>query len=307
MAIGMQSERFRSAAEKLTADWAEKPILFTCDVAEDESIERAGAEVSAAAGGKVHALCHSIAFATAHGMKAPFLECTREDFRVAHDISAYTVVAVTRAFLPALEAADGASVLALSYIGSQRVVPAYSVMGPAKASLEATVRYLAAECGPKKITVNTISAGPIQTAAARGIRGFTVRARARGRRVWVARSGAPGKSAWGFLVLEASLRCFGRSQELKTASDAANFTGRPIEAGDVGSFAAFLASDGARNITGQTLYGACGVGKEEWVVGWRGRVGRVTRARWRFSVLAVDGGISALGIAPYSTSQAPPA
>jgi enoyl-[acyl-carrier protein] reductase I len=172
-------------------------------------------------------------------MQSPFLETTREDFRVAHDISAYSLIAISRAAKPLLmkgtasssqtpssggsaypRTPSSGSIISLSYLGSQRVVPQYKVMGAAKASLEAVSRALAVDLGSSGIRVNTISAGPIETLAARGIRDFM------DMKEWAAKS-APLK--------------------------------RGINLEDVGQTAAFLASDLASGITGQTIFVDCGV------------------------------------------------
>lgn len=177
--LGLQSDRFVKAAEKLAADWERPPTLVECDVRSDESIERAMAAVQAECGPGLHALCHSIAFAPASAMGVPFHTLSRKDFLAAHDISAYSFLALTRAALPALRHAaatdGGASVMCLTYAGSTRAVPSYGVMGAAKASLEASTRYLAADLGQDRIRVNALSAGPINTLAARGVPGFLVR------------------------------------------------------------------------------------------------------------------------------------
>ncbi len=120
--------------------------------------------------GKLHALVHSIAFAPADELKGEFLATTREGFRIAHDVSVYSLIAMARAAAPLME--DGGSVLTLTYYGSTKVVPHYNVMGVAKAALEASVRYLAHDLGSRRIRVNAISAGPVKTLAARGISGF---------------------------------------------------------------------------------------------------------------------------------------
>src|SRR2546428_839956 len=123
--------------------------------------------------GRLDTLVHSVAFAQREDLEGDFVATAREGFRVAHDVSAYSLVGLVRAALPLLEKSDQASVIAMTYLGSERVAAGYNVMGVAKASLEASVRYLAANLGPKGIRVNAISAGPVNTLAARGIRGFT--------------------------------------------------------------------------------------------------------------------------------------
>ena len=120
--------------------------------------------------GKLHVLVHSVAYAPAEELKGDFVNTTREGFRVAHDVSVYSLIAVSRAAAPLME--DGGSVITMTYYGAEKVVPHYNVMGVAKAALECTVRYLAQDLGRRKIRVNAISAGPIKTLAARGISGL---------------------------------------------------------------------------------------------------------------------------------------
>ena len=170
LAVGYQNERLKSEADALVASFAGKgsgePSAFQCDVTSDAEIDRSFDELKSRYG-TVHTLVHSIAFAPAHEIHNDFLETTREGFRVAHDISVYSLIALARAAAPLMT--DGGSIMTLSYYGSEKVFPNYNVMGVAKAALEATVRYLAASLGPRKIRVNAISAGPIKTLAARGI------------------------------------------------------------------------------------------------------------------------------------------
>src|SRR5438309_2469806 len=121
--------------------------------------------------GKLHIVVHSVAFAPAEELKGESINTTREGFRIAHDVSVYSLIAVSRAAAPLMQ--DGGSVITMSYFGAEKVVPHYNVMAVAKAALECTVRYLASDLGPKKIRVNAISAGPIKTLAARGISGLS--------------------------------------------------------------------------------------------------------------------------------------
>ncbi|MEA2491748.1 MAG: enoyl-[acyl-carrier protein] reductase, partial [Acidobacteriota bacterium] len=123
--------------------------------------------------GRLDGLVHSVAFAPREDLENEFINTSREGFKMAHDISAFSLVALTKAALPLFEKSGGGSVLALTYYGAEKAVEGYNVMGVAKASLEATVRYLAANLGPRGIRVNAISAGPVNTLAARGIKGFT--------------------------------------------------------------------------------------------------------------------------------------
>jgi len=137
-----------------------------CDVADDAAIEGLFAQLKERYG-KLHVLVHSVAFAPAEDLKGEFLTTSREGFRVAHDISVYSLVALARAAAPLME--DGGSIITMTYYGAERVVPRYNVMGVAKAALECSVRYLAYDLGKRNIRVNAISAGPIKTLAARGI------------------------------------------------------------------------------------------------------------------------------------------
>jgi enoyl-[acyl-carrier protein] reductase I len=140
-----------------------------CDVSSDTEIEKLFARLKEKYG-KLHVLVHSVAFAPAEELKGEFVNTTREGFRIAHDVSVYSLIALARAAAPLME--DGGSIMTMTYYGAEKVVPKYNVMAVAKAALECTVRYLAYDLGKKKIRVNAISAGPIKTLAARGISGL---------------------------------------------------------------------------------------------------------------------------------------
>jgi enoyl-[acyl-carrier protein] reductase I len=172
LAICYQSERLKREAEELAADLPANSLgavkTFRCDVAIDADID-AVFEQFKATYGKIDVLVHSIGFAP--NIKNSVLNTAREDFRVAHDVSAYSLIALARGAAPLMP--DGGSILTLTYYGSEKVFPNYNIMGVAKAALEAAVRYLAADLGAQKIRVNAISAGPIKTLAARGISDFT--------------------------------------------------------------------------------------------------------------------------------------
>jgi len=172
LVLSYQSERLKAESEELLRELgqAESGRAFQCDVSRDEEIDQLFANV-AAVFPKLDILIHSVAFAPADAIKNDFLLTSREDFRIAHDISVYSLIAVARRAAPLMS--EGGAVLTLTYYGSEKVFPNYNVMGVAKAALEATVRYLAASLGPKKIRVNAVSAGPIKTLAARGIGDFT--------------------------------------------------------------------------------------------------------------------------------------
>src|SRR3954463_12653550 len=168
LAITYQNERLAQEAKDLI-EALPGAEAYQCDVSNDVEISQLFEKVKSKFG-KLHTLVHSVAFAPADELKNDFVYTTREGFRIAHDVSVYSLVAVTRGALPLMT--DGGSVITLTYHGAERVVPRYNVMGVAKAALEATVRYLAYDCGKSNIRVNAISAGPIKTLAARGISGL---------------------------------------------------------------------------------------------------------------------------------------
>jgi len=168
LAITYQNERLEAEAKDLILSLPGAEA-FMCNVSKDEEIERVFAQLKERYG-KLHILVHSVAFAPTEELKGNFVNTTREGFRLAHDVSVYSLIAVSRAAAPLME--DGGSVITMTYYGAEKVVPHYNVMGVAKAALECTVRYLANDLGPTKIRVNAISAGPIKTLAARGISGL---------------------------------------------------------------------------------------------------------------------------------------
>ena len=141
-----------------------------CDVSNDDAVDRLFSKLKEQYG-KLHVLVHSVAFAPAEELKGDFVNTTREGFRISHDVSVYSLIALARAAAPLME--DGGSIITMTYYGAEKVVPHYNVMGVAKAALECTVRYLAYDLGKRKIRVNAISAGPIKTLAARGISGLS--------------------------------------------------------------------------------------------------------------------------------------
>jgi enoyl-[acyl-carrier protein] reductase I len=169
LAITYQNERLKQEADDLIAALPGAEA-FMCDVSSDEQITSLFAELQRKYG-KLDAVVHSVAFAPADELKNDFAQTTREGFRIALDVSCYSLIAVSRAAAPLMT--DGGSVVTLTYYGAERVVPHYNVMGVAKAALECAVRYLAYDLGKKKIRVNAISAGPIKTLAARGISGLS--------------------------------------------------------------------------------------------------------------------------------------
>jgi len=205
--------RFEDHVNELSQGLGEPPLVLPCDVTSDADIEGVFARVDQEFGG-LDFVVHGAAFALREELSSPFTNTTREGFRIALDISAYSLIALTRGAAPLMEQRGGGSVLTLTYLGSERVFPNYNVMGVAKAALEATVRYLAADVGPKNIRVNAISAGPIKTLAAAGISGF--------------------------------------SSILNVYRDRAPLR-RNVEAAEVGEAAAFLLSDAGRGVTGEVL------------------------------------------------------
>jgi enoyl-[acyl-carrier protein] reductase I len=171
LALTYPSERLEENVRDL-AGQLEDPVLAPCDVADDRQILDLAATIEREFGG-LDFFVHGAAFAPADALSSPFLETSRESFRIALDVSAYSLVGITRAVAPLMEKRGGGSILTLTYIGSQRVFTNYNVMGVAKAALESSVRYLASELGPRNIRVNAISAGAIKTLAAAGISGFS--------------------------------------------------------------------------------------------------------------------------------------
>jgi enoyl-[acyl-carrier protein] reductase I len=165
LAICYQNERMRADAEELIAELP-GASGFQCDVSNDDEIESLFAALKEKYG-KLAILVHAVAYAPVEELRGEFIATSREGFRIAHDVSVYSLIAVSRAAAPLMT--EGGSIMTLSYFGAEKVVPNYNVMGVAKAALEATVRYLAWNLGPANIRVNAISAGPIKTLAARGV------------------------------------------------------------------------------------------------------------------------------------------
>jgi enoyl-[acyl-carrier protein] reductase I len=169
LAFAYQGERLKHNVKELTTTLAPGLPLYGCDVTKDDEIQATFDGIQRDFG-SLDLLLHSVAFAPKASLEGRFLDTSREAFRISHDISVYSLIAVARAAYPLMT--RGGSILTLSYHGAERVVPHYNVMGVAKAALEATVRYLAYDLGPQGIRVNAISAGPVNTLAARGISGF---------------------------------------------------------------------------------------------------------------------------------------
>jgi enoyl-[acyl-carrier protein] reductase I len=171
LAVTYQGERLEENVRDLTAELSDALVL-PLDVTSDEQLAAVAARCDEAFGG-LDFVVHGAAYAPREELSRPFVETSREGFRLALDISAYSLISVTRVTKPLLEKRGGGSILTLTHLGSDRVFPNYNVMGVAKAALESTVRYLASELGPQNIRVNAISAGPIRTLAASGIGGFS--------------------------------------------------------------------------------------------------------------------------------------
>jgi enoyl-[acyl-carrier protein] reductase I len=214
LAFTFQGERLEKNVRELASS-VESPLITSCDVRSDEDVGRVFTEVGDAFDGRLDLLVHSVAFAAAEDLEGRFTDTPRDRFWMALDVSAYSLVACARAVEPLMEAAGGGSILTMTYLGGERAVPHYNVMGVAKAALDSSVQYLAWDLGAKNIRVNAISAGPVRTLAARSIAGF------------------PTMEA--IVEERAPLH-------------------RPIAAEDVGAAAGYLLSDDAANVTGTTLY-----------------------------------------------------
>src|ERR687897_1438700 len=214
VAFTYQGERIEKNVRDLAAT-IDSPLVTECDVRSDDDVTRVFSEVSEAFGAGLDLLVHSVAFAAAEDLEGRFVDTPRDRFWMALDISAYSLVACARASEPLMDARGAGSILTMTYLGGERAVPHYNVMGVAKATLDASVRYLAWDLGGKNIRVNAVSAGPVRTLAARSIAGF------------------PTMEA---IVEERSP------------------LHRHIDADDVGAAAAYLLSEDARNVTGTTLY-----------------------------------------------------
>ncbi|MCS6800709.1 MAG: enoyl-ACP reductase [Chloroflexota bacterium] len=168
--MSYQGERVERAVRQL-ADSLDGALAVPCDVNDDQQIDALFAAIDREVGG-LDAVVHSIAYAPTEALDGPYLATSRDAFRLALEVSVYSLTAIAQRAAPRLEARGGGSLLTLTYLGGERVVPHYNVMGVAKAALDMSVRYLAADLGPKGIRVNAISAGPISTASSRAIKGF---------------------------------------------------------------------------------------------------------------------------------------
>jgi enoyl-[acyl-carrier protein] reductase I len=168
LAVAYQNERVRSRVEKLVDGWADTPVI-ECDVSSDDNVARTFETVGTGLG-RLDAIVHSIAFANREDLRSPYIETGREGFRLALDVSAYSLVAVARHAAPLMS--EGGSITAMTYQAADRVFPGYNVMGTAKAALENAVKQLAYDLGPQNVRVNAISAGPLETLSARAVSGF---------------------------------------------------------------------------------------------------------------------------------------
>ena len=214
LAFTFQGERIEKNVRDL-AESVQSPLVTELDVRSDDQIDRVFREVGEAFDGKLDILVHSVAFAAAEDLEGRFTDTPRDRFWMAIDVSAYSLVACTRAAEPLFDGAGGGSVLTMTYLGGERAVPHYNVMGVAKATLDSSVKYLAWDLGSKNVRVNAISAGPVRTLAARSIAGFPT---------------------------------------MESIVEERSPLHRHVDAEDVGAAAAYLLSDGARNVTGTTLY-----------------------------------------------------
>lgn len=212
LAFTYAGERLEKSVRELSSDLPGS-IVVPCDVTKPEEVDSAFAKVGAEFGG-LDCVVHAIAYAKREELEGDFYHTSKDGYMIAHEVSAYSLTAITRRALPLMEGRDG-SIITLTYIGSERVVPNYNVMGIAKAALEASVRYLAHDLGPRGIRVNAISAGPIRTLSASGVSGFT--------------------AILDYIQSKAPLR-------------------RNITAEEVGDTCLFLAGPHSRGITGTTLF-----------------------------------------------------
>jgi len=216
LAFTYQGERLKENVEELVGTFGTDTLLMPCDVTRDNELDAVFQQVGQKFG-RLDLLLHSVAYAPKEALEGLFVDTSREAFRVAHDVSSYSLVAMARRAAALMN--QGGSIVTMTYYGSTKVFPHYNVMGVAKASLEASVRYLAYDLGTKKIRVNAISSGPVNTLAARGISGFSL-----------------------------MLKHYEAHAPLK----------RNVEPSELGNTGVFLASDGAAAITGQVLYVDCG-------------------------------------------------
>ncbi len=212
LAFTYQGDRLKDNVEELAGTFGPDTLILPCDVTSDDQIRSVFGTVKETFG-RLDLLLHSVAFAPKEALEGDFINTSREAFRISHDVSAYSLIGLAREAAPLMD--RGGSMVAMSYYGAEKVIPHYNVMGVAKAALEASTRYLAHSLGPKKIRVNCISAGPMNTLAARGIAGFG---------------------------------------DMLKHYEAHSPLRRNVEPSELGHTGVFLASDGAAAITGQVLY-----------------------------------------------------
>ncbi|MGI9345099.1 MAG: enoyl-ACP reductase FabI [Gammaproteobacteria bacterium] len=215
LAFTYQNDRLKPRVAKLAEELGQEPLLFPCDVAQDEEVNQVFTELSKTWTDGLDGFVHAIGFAPQNLLAGDFCDVTtRDGFHIAHDISTYSMVALARAARPYLK--PNSSLVAMTYLGSIRVIPSYNVMGVAKAGLEASVRYLAESLGPEQqIRVNSISAGPIKTLASSGVKSF---------------------------------------RKMLAHAERRNPLRRNVSTEEVGETAAFLLSNMSSGITGETLY-----------------------------------------------------
>jgi enoyl-[acyl-carrier protein] reductase I len=216
LAFTYQGERLKENVESLTSDTMPGSLIIPCDVTKQEEVDEAFRRVGDEFG-RLDFLIHSIAYAPREALEGEYLNTSRDAFLTALEVSAYSLVQLTRAAVPLMT--EGGSIVCMTYYGAEKVVAGYNVMGVAKAALEASTRYLAKDLGSKKIRINAISAGPIQTLSARGVSDFT--------------------------------------SMLKHAAERAPLH-RNVDPREVGNTALFLCSDLSSAITGETIYVDCG-------------------------------------------------
>lgn len=212
-------EREETSVQKLLNEFGLEVPIFHCNAADDEQVVKLMEQAAEVFDGKIDGLVHAIAFADKNELRGEYVATSKSGFALAHENSVYSLISMSRAARPYLQAAGGGSIVTLTYLGAERVVPNYNVMGVAKASLEASVRYLASDLGRELIRVNAVSAGPIKTLAASGIADF--------------------------------------DSVIKQVTDRSPLR-RMVEADEVADAAVFLLSSWARGITGETLYVDCG-------------------------------------------------
>jgi enoyl-[acyl-carrier protein] reductase I len=214
VAFTYQGERIETTVREL-AESVNSPLVTACDVRSDEDVARVFDEVSEVFSGELDLLVHAVAYAAAEDLEGRLTDTPRERFWISLDVSAYSLIACARAAEPLMVAAGSGSIVTMTYLGGERAVPHYNVMGVAKAALDSTVRYLAWELGERDIRVNAVSAGPVRTLAARSIPGFG---------------------------------------QMESIVEERSPLHRAVDAEDVASAAAYLLSERAKNITGTTLY-----------------------------------------------------